>query len=510
MKSALAFRLAAATLVLAACGSDEPTWSAPPDTNDAGSSGTVIVPNEPVATDAGSAEAQIGLEVVGGALFQGVKLPLFGDDATEKPIPVVVNRAGVLRVYVKVLDAAKAHETHVTFSYKDRNGAVQTLSGVRTIHESSSDDNAESCIDVALPADVFHPALAYQVEVRTGADRLVARFPEAEGTLQPLPADPRSQSVRVVVVPVQYTADGSGRLPDTGPEQLERMSEKMRALYPVSEVKLSVRSAPLAWNTAIGAGGEGWDDLLYGILQLREADNVAGDVYYYGAFSPGASFGEFCATGSFGCVLGLSELSRTVQDAGRRGSIGLGYGGAEAAETFTHELGHAHGRYHAPCGGAGGPDRKFPYPQGGIGVPGWDVRTASFVPVGTRRSGTKDFMGYCSPAWVSDYTWSALFARIVGVSEEAAPSGGPIAALVPVRYQLLRVEAGKAPRWLGARSVRGSVSDDAVAATLANGSTAALPQVELDHLPGHVIYVPQTLAGQTIRIKGVAAAVTVP
>lgn len=508
MKSADRIRGAGWSLactVLTACAADDPVAALAPEPADAG-----VVdaepPPAPERPDAGSPQKPLGIGLVGGALFQGVRLPLFGADATAGVLPVVVNRPGVFRLYMKVLDRSRSHETRVTFRYRDAAGSVQTLTRTQTLVETSSDSKPETCIDLALPPAVFHAALAYQTEVRDADDRLVARFPEVESELAPLPANPRTQTLKVVVVPVEYTADGSGRLPDTSAAQVARMSEEMRALYPVSEVQVTVRPQPLAWATKIGANGDGWDDLLYGILQLREDDAAADDVYYYGAFAPGATQQSFCASGNFGCVLGLSELSRTVQDAGRRGSIGLGYTGKDAAETFTHEVGHAHGRYHAPCGGAGVPDSRFPYAGGSIGVPGWDVRTSTFVSDSGRGS-AKDFMGYCSPAWVSDYTWKALFARIVGVSEEISPSNAPVAARAKVSYRLLRVGDGAA-RWLGSRTVRGTVSDTTVSASLGSGATIALPQVELDHLPGHVIYVPQTLAGQTIRVG--TDTVTVP
>ncbi len=510
MKSAVRVRLGVLLVVCAAaaCAAEQP---APPSAEP----GTPpSPPSEPVAPaptpppDAGSTQKPLGIGVVGGALFQGVKLPLFGENATKGALPVVVNRPGVLRVYVKVLDRSQAHETRLALRYKDAAGVVQTLRGMQTIRDNSTDAQAETCVDVAIPASAFHPGLAYQVEVRDGEDRLVARFPEMETDFTPLPANPRTQNLKVMVVPVQYTADGSGRLPDTSAVQLQRLSEEMRALYPVSEVQLAVRAQPLEWATEIGAGGEGWDELLYGILRLRETDAAADDVYYYGAFAPGSTLQSFCASGNYGCVLGLSELSRSVQDAGRRGSIGLGFTGEDAAETFTHEVGHAHGRYHAPCGGAGGPDSRFPYADGSIGVTGWDVRTSTFVFDGGRY-GSKDFMSYCTPAWVSDYTWKALFTRIVGVSEELSPTGGPVAARPQATYRLLRVDdGGKPPRWLGTRTVRGQVSDTTVGATLASGAVTSLPQVELDHLPGHVVYVPLALAGQTIRVG--AAIVTVP
>lgn len=502
MKMASGFALAVVGLLSAAgCGSEDRVRSGsdrPGEELGEPADGDANAPVEP--------DEPAGVTVRGGALFQGVKLPLFGEDAptSTATVPVVIDRPGVFRLYVDLVSAGRAQETSVTFTYKAKDGSLKELTGTRLISKDSDDDDEKTCVDVALPAEVFHPGLEYAVTVSTKNTRLVARFPEAADTFAPLPADPLTETLRVVIVPVQYNADGSDRLPDTTATQVERLSDELHALYPVSKVEVTVRPQPLVWEQEIAANGQGWEELLYGVLQLRETDAAADDVYYYGAFNPSTSLQSFCSGG--GCVLGLSELSTSVADAGRRGSIGLGYNGNEAAETFTHELGHAHGRYHAPCGGAGGPDRRFPYVGGGIGVAGWDVRTAEFVTAEGGRGGTKDFMGYCSPSWVSDYTWKALYTRITGINEKL----GALSSVASVRYRLLRIEDGKAPRWLGTRSVRGAAFESTVTATLADGRARSLPQVELDHLPGHVVYVPVSLSGQSLRVPGLASAVTVP
>jgi hypothetical protein len=71
---------------------------------------------------------------------------------------------------------------------------------------------------------------------------------------------------------------------------------------------------------------------------------------------------------------------------------------------MAHEVGHNMGRQHSPCGGAGSPDPSYPYAGGGIGIYGLDLATLSLKLPGTY----KDFMGYCNPSWVSDYTWSGM------------------------------------------------------------------------------------------------------
>ena len=71
------------------------------------------------------------------------------------------------------------------------------------------------------------------------------------------------------------------------------------------------------------------------------------------------------------------------------------------SETIAHEFGHNRNLYHAPCGGAGGPDRYYPYGSGNIGAWGYDSRTGDLVP-----PDQPDLMSYCDPYWISDYQFT--------------------------------------------------------------------------------------------------------
>jgi hypothetical protein len=109
----------------------------------------------------------------------------------------------------------------------------------------------------------------------------------------------------------------------------------------------------------------------------------------------------------------------------------------QAPLTFVHEIGHAHGRSHAPCTPPGvtlrGVDPGYPYAQGVTGIWGNDL-TASVL---KDPAGHHDLMSYCPPYWVSDYTFKGLFDRIVLVNQQAL-------VLPPqaesVRYRIMVIE----------------------------------------------------------------------
>jgi hypothetical protein len=135
---------------------------------------------------------------------------------------------------------------------------------------------------------------------------------------------------------------------------------------------------------------------------------------------PAPSQAEFC---QFGCTAGMAYRLANPRNAKFKAGLGLGYSGISAGRTLAHELGHSHDRPHAPCGGAGNVDPDFPYEGGGLGVPGWDIVNEQWLAPEEHA----DVMGYCTPDWISDYTYGALHHRIAAVeglrgAREALPS----------------------------------------------------------------------------------------
>ncbi|MBI2392448.1 MAG: hypothetical protein HYV09_22880 [Deltaproteobacteria bacterium] len=181
-------------------------------------------------------------------------------------------------------------------------------------------------------------------------------------------------------------------------------------MFPAKRVEVTVR-APVAWTTTIGANGTGFSTVLQAMVKLRASDGAPKDVYYYGAFAPNTSFSTYCG---YGCVTGLCGLLTYPSDATGRACVGVGFSGSDSAQTAAHEIGHAHGRAHAPCS-TSDYDSAYPYSGGAIGAWGWDLVQKKLL----NPSTTKDFMGYCRPSWVSDYTFRALGTRMSYVSGSA-------------------------------------------------------------------------------------------
>jgi hypothetical protein len=214
---------------------------------------------------------------------------------------------------------------------------------------------------------------------------------------------------------VQYEADGSNRLPDLSDSSVKRYHDALYQMYPVSEVEVT-QHAKLPWEVPIDPTGEGWDQLLNAVMTMRQDEAVDPDVYYIGVFNPAANIREYCGHG--GCVLGIapaagfSNPGALDTEMALRSALVVGYQTDHSGGTISQELAHAMGRLHAPCGNPAAIDKKYPYKDAALGSTGWD-------PIGKQLVSSddhSDFMSYCSPVWVSDYTYKAIFDRMTKVS----------------------------------------------------------------------------------------------
>lgn len=275
--------------------------------------------------------------------------------------------------------------------------------------------------DIVVPGHLIVPGLRFRVDV--DPDGIVPETNEADNEFplsgSPLPVAVRDMPpFRVRLVPIQFTSSGipSGPAGNATPGNAESYLTELRRMMPVDSYTVEVR-APFNAGVVLdrnNANG-GWSSLLNAILGLRNFGDANFSGYYYGVVRLPYQ------------LPGITGIGYVPPNAGSGFKAAVGWddpGGR--AETFAHEIGHNMGRLHVPCGGAGNPDPGYPHSGGRIGA--WGVDLASqqvYAP-----SSSYDLMSYCSPEWVSDYTWNALvnwrasFPLAAPVAATAAPGDG--------------------------------------------------------------------------------------
>ncbi len=432
-----------------------------------------------------------GITVRQVAIYQSLKRTLMvdgGPGAAE--VPLIAGRDAVVRVFYE--DDGTYDGSEITARLDIEGGDPIELTTV--LGGASVDEDINSTINFLVPGDRIGQTFNYSVGLLQEGDEAdenaAARWP-AEG-LESVAVEGPPNKLRVILAPFQYNYDGSGRVPDMSPEAVEAYRQRLKAIYPVSDVEVSVRQVT-PWSQYIGPGGEGWQQVGYQVYGFRQQDGAPDDAYYYGIFTPDSSFFSFC---SGGCLLGVTLLNDQPAATGSvdlRLALGVGFP-EYAADTMAHELGHSHGRRHAPCGGPDSVDPGYPHAGAKIGL--WGLDTAS-MQLKTPSVFT-DIMGYCDNQWVSDYTFKAFLARGQNVNLPKIEGATRVpAALVGIDAKGHATFAGEstAPINLGGHELKASFVDGR-----GNRTATTARYFEYDHLPGGLAIVPG-LPADAVKIE---------
>lgn len=462
----------------------------------------------------GCGNAARDIDIVKVALYQAVEAPLLeGGEllpASQRDTVIVAGRDAVARVFVDVTPGFEPRELSARLTV-DTGGESHVLFAKQAI----SGDSSESAVNSTFVIDVPGALLAEDSEFRVDLVECEGRAEGEVGAVR-FPADPDARSplgvtttgaVTVAFVPVIH----DGLLPDTSPEALAIYVAVVEKEFPTTQVIASVTSAIDSQQDGANYDFFTGLDVVWAKRALDEPDP---DVYYYGLIRPTASLGTYCAEG---CTLGIAFVTGGgVSGASNRVGLGVGYVNPAPSdpsevddrlsyETFLHELGHTHGRKHVDCGDPEDPDGNYPYdpdtghPAGSTGVWGYDVEESEPKDPDEYR----DFMGYCDPYWVSDYTWNAVGARIANVNGLASREwpGSPEArvlgegsSLPSVRFRVMSVGRAGA-RWLEPEIESPLSSDGLESAIILGAGGQELVQVAVHRVKksmggGSLVYVP--------------------
>jgi hypothetical protein len=237
-----------------------------------------------------------------------------------------------------------------------------------------------------------------------------------------------SPVMNIAMIDVDYSYGGSVR--HVRSVDRTRLAKWLRAAYPIKTLNVyygyldpaydslpdvDTVNSDLAWNKAQQVFGAGEDQYWRYYGQALQVDS--------NTFMRGKSIGTpgNVAAGPTGDTGGWDP----------DGNFGDWYGG--------HENGHSYGRAHvtgAPYGGSGqcgdeaGPDGNYPYAQGRLSpqTTMWTNDTKygidwSLSPLLIVTPNWYDVMTYCGPQWISDYTYEAIYARMIAEKPVLRPIG---------------------------------------------------------------------------------------
>ena len=298
----------------------------------------------------------------------------------EYPVPLVAGEKALLRVFVTATRSTTASVPPVrAWFYVDGTEIhvadipARTASLPTELYEGdlSRSSNAE------IPGEIVRPGLEMVVEI------------DPEGTLDPgvvtasrIPDTGRQAvdvqempALHLTVIPFLWSDDPHRGAVETA-EALEADPEghellwETRTLLPIKELEVTAHS-PVMTSTS--------SDDFYSLIDETKAIRAmeGGRGHYMGTMSRPGRVGREGAAERPGWVF-IARLNPF---------------------TIAHELGHNMSLYHAPCGGAGGPDPVFISPDRPTSGWGYDFRYGGAL----ATPGRPDLMSYCWPAWIGDY-----------------------------------------------------------------------------------------------------------
>lgn len=429
------------------------------------------------------------------AITQTVELPLMLEQqsvpAAQRNAPLVAGKRALVRAYV---DLEPGFDSRPLLGVLDlKNGArSRAIVSELTPLKSSLKAELDSSFVFAVPASEITATSNYRLRVLEADTALLAQFPEvgyAELGARVL------RPFQLVLVPMTI----NGFAPQAGRAELLAVQQRLLTLFPSAAIEVSLGD-PLVLDYVLNADGDGWQRALEDLLDRRRASAPAERVFFYGLMAPAATYSAYCGSS---CVLGLSHVAEPDVDA-ERGSIGIsvfqdGSGAKDAWDTLAHELGHALGREHADCGDPDGPDPSYPYENGGMGTTyGYDFGVSKLI----KPRPYRDVMSYCTPVWISDYTYRAVFERLQHIDDEAFRVLG---WSPPETFRVAHVDRLGHSSWRGERSGRRRGSRLRAFELLdAGGRRVAEVRARfsrLDHLPGGSVW----FAAQELAQPGAVA-----
>ncbi len=350
-----------------------------------------------VVTYAGQARPTVDFTIPSIRLLQSVQNA--GDN-----VPMVANRAVFAQVYGV---ANQANSTLVKVRvHLYHNGALTdslTLAGPSAVPSSVDPGSLTASWNFIIPANKVVAGLSLDAIIDPDdqfgeASEINNRFTVSA---QPFaPTIVTVPAVQVTLVPV-HQSSGSGTVTTA---TAASFTDLARPLYPISSLSTSVRAAFTTQAPVLQSNDDNgaWGQILSEINALRISDHSPAT--YYGVVHPGYNSG----------IAGLGYVGLPAAIGWDKGN---GVGGVAA-----HELGHTFGRQHAPCGNPSGVDGSYPYTNASIGVWGYDQSTGQLKDPAT----TVDLMSYCSPVWISDYTYLGVLSHLTASSsvqsEELVPA----------------------------------------------------------------------------------------
>ena len=301
-------------------------------------------------------------------------------------VPLIAGRDAFIRVFARA-----SQPTTATAQVRVRFLVGGTLVNTMTLNNGASVPLVPDQASLSTSWNGVVPGQFIQAGLKIVADvdptDAVAEGSETDNSFPttgtPLDVEVRQVApLRVTFVPVTQRFDKAlvGNVSDANKEQFLGDARRMLPLLDIDAQVHAPYTTADSLELTSSDGNNEWLRVLAEMNALRVAESSAR--HYFGVVRVSYNSG----IAGYGYVPGRAAVGWDYLPSGRN--------------VAAHELTHNFGRFHAPCGGVGGPDPNYPYAGGTIGVYGYDLTTNTL-----RLPSSADIMGYCTNPWISDYNY---------------------------------------------------------------------------------------------------------
>lgn len=341
--------------------------------------------------------------------YQTIAIPMMdAGQAAERSVDLIAGRQTLIRVFVEPDAGFSGRELSARLHFDNGGERATLFSGAQNVSGASEESDRDSTFEFLVDRELVTDQTRYAVEVvectgPAGGTVVAPRYPTQDGEeLRAISVG----SLRIHVIPLE----ANGMVPDTSEQGLLPYVDGFLATYPVDSVEFTVG------DTISVSNDQDWGGMLDGLRQLRENEGPDPEVYYYGMLKPTDSIRDYCGNG---CTAGVGYVpigfGGNLDESGRV-ALGLAFGDVSSVDTMLHEVGHNHGRLHAPCVPQGASiadvDPEYPHQNAELGRFGYDVRRDELI-----EPDRPDIMAYCNDPWFSDYTYGGLIDAVIEVNQ---------------------------------------------------------------------------------------------